>query len=80
MKKGWISILSGFIFGLVISFTTLRYDGWKIIKHDKNAAAFQGIKELEFYLITNSFFIMMVSGIGIYLILSTFENRNHQYD
>ncbi|MBH9968514.1 hypothetical protein [[Bacillus] enclensis] len=70
MKKGWISIFGGIVLGLIISFFTLEYDGWKIIQHDKNGEVFQVTNELDVNLITNSFLIIVASGVAIYISLA----------
>jgi cell shape-determining protein MreD len=75
MKKGWISIICGFILGLILSFVTLEYDGWKYITVSGNGEVEQVIHELDFNLITNTFLLMIACGFVIYLILSMIEKR-----
>ncbi|WP_201716897.1 hypothetical protein [Rossellomorea arthrocnemi] len=70
MKKGWISMIGGVILGLIISFFTLEYDGWKIIHHDREGEVFQVTNEIDFNLITNSFLIIVASGVAIYIALT----------
>jgi hypothetical protein len=78
MKKGWISIVGGLILGLIISFFTLEYNGWKYITVNDNGEVEQVINELDFNLITNSFLIIVATGIVIYLILSIIEKRKKE--
>jgi MFS family permease len=78
MKKGWISLVGGFILGLIVSFFTLEYDGWKYITVNGNGEVEQVINELDFNLITNTFLIMVALGIVIYLILSIIEKRKKE--
>ncbi len=68
MKKGWISIISGLILGLIISYFTLDYNGWTIIHHNEDGEVEKTINELDFNLITNSFLIVVASIIMIYLL------------
>lgn len=79
MKKGWISILSGLVVGLVISFLTLEYNGWEIIYHNAEGNVVKTINELDFNLITNAFLIVVVSISIIYLGLTLVEKykRSH---
>lgn len=78
MKKSWISIVGGLILGLIISFFTLEYNGWQYIRHNNNGEVEQVINELDFNLITNSFLIIVATGIVIYLILSIIEKRKKE--
>jgi uncharacterized membrane protein YdjX (TVP38/TMEM64 family) len=73
MKKGWISIVGGIILGLILSFFTLEYDGWKYITVSGNGEVEQVIHELDFNLITNTFLLMIACGILMYSILSMVE-------
>ncbi|MCA0151125.1 hypothetical protein B0G93_11852 [Bacillus sp. V-88] len=75
MKKGWISIVGGIIVGLILSFFTLEYDGWKYITVSGNGEVEQVIHELDFNLITNTFLLMMACGILMYSILSMIEKK-----
>jgi hypothetical protein len=70
MKKGWTSIIGGVILGLIISFFTLEYDGWKIIQHNREGEVSQVTYEIDVNLITNSFLIIIASGVAIYLALT----------
>jgi hypothetical protein len=70
MKKGWTSIIGGVILGLIISFFTLEYDGWKIIQHNGEGEVSQVTNEIDVNLITNSFLIIIASGVAIYLALT----------
>ena len=73
MKKGWISIVSGLIIGLIISYFTLEYNGWTIIHHNKDGEVEKTINELDFNLITNSFSIVVASIILIYILLNIID-------
>ena len=73
MKKGWISIVSGLIIGLIISFFTLEYNGWTIIHHNKDGEVEKTINELDFNLITNSFSIVVASIMLIYILLNIID-------
>ncbi|CAN7271171.1 hypothetical protein [Rossellomorea sp. LjRoot5] len=75
MKKGWISMVGGFISGLIIAFFTLEYDGWKYITVSGNGEVEQVIHELDFNLITNTFLLMIACGIIMYSILSMIEKK-----
>jgi uncharacterized membrane protein YdjX (TVP38/TMEM64 family) len=75
MKKGWISIVGGIILGLILSFLTLEYDGWKYITVSGNGEVEQVIHELDFNLITNTFLLMIACGILMYSILSMIEKK-----
>ncbi|PFA69830.1 hypothetical protein CN378_03420 [Bacillus sp. AFS015802] len=75
MKKGWISIVGGIILGLILSFFTLEYDGWKYITVSGNGEVEQVIHELDFNLITNTFLLMTACGILMYSILSMIEKK-----
>ncbi|MBW3111585.1 hypothetical protein KYJ26_07075 [Bacillus sp. MCCB 382] len=77
MKKGWISIVGGIIVGLILSFFTLEYDGWKYITVSGNGEVEQVIHELDFNLITNTFLLMFACGSVIYLILSMIEKKKN---
>ncbi|MGM0843914.1 MAG: hypothetical protein ACQEUT_02970 [Bacillota bacterium] len=73
MKKGWTSIIGGVIIGLIISFFTLEYDGWKFVRHNKDGEVYQVLNEIDVNLITNSFLIIVASGVVIYIALTLFE-------
>jgi len=73
LKKGWISIVSGLIIGLIISYFTLEYNGWTIIHHNKDGEVEKTINELDFNLITNSFSIVVASIILIYILLNIID-------
>lgn len=75
MKKGWISIIGGIILGIVISFFTLEYDGWQINRYDRDGMLYQRINDLDINLVHNSFIIIVLSCIAIYLILVLVEKR-----
>jgi hypothetical protein len=55
MKKGWVTLISGLILGLIISFCTLDYNGWKMQRVGENSEVINTINELVFDLITNCF-------------------------
>lgn len=80
MKKAWISIIGGLVLGIIISFFTLQYNGWQIIRHDKDGMAYQKINDLDINLLHNSFIIIVVSCIGIYLVLSLIEKRGNKFN
>ncbi|PFA63377.1 hypothetical protein CN378_20010 [Bacillus sp. AFS015802] len=73
MKKGWISIVGGFIVGLILSYRFLEYNGWIIYKMDNNGHVLSTVKEMDFNLITNSFLLMAASTLIIYLTLRLIE-------
>ena len=66
--KGWISLLSGLIIGIIISYFVLEYKGWTIYQVDVNGEVSKTINELDFNLITNSFLIVLGVSILIYVI------------
>jgi hypothetical protein len=70
MKKGWISIISGFLIGLILSFFTLEYNGWTLNFVNQDGEIEKTINELDFDLITNSFLIMVATSIVIYVFLT----------
>ena len=81
MKKGWISIIDGEILGLVISFFTLEYNGWKFIRHDRDGEVYQVTNEIDVNLITNSFLIIVASGVAVYIalrLIEKFSGKDHQ--
>ncbi|MGH2318626.1 hypothetical protein ACRC6Q_12710 [Planococcus sp. SE5232] len=80
MRKGWISIIGGFVLGIVISFFTLEYNGWQIIRHGRDGMAYQKINDLDIDLLHNSFLIIVVSCIGIYFVLTLLEKRRNRVD
>ncbi|MEG9295148.1 hypothetical protein V6B33_01695 [Mangrovibacillus sp. Mu-81] len=56
--------------GLIISIFALEYDGWKYILVDGSGEVeVVNDLDLDFNLITNTFLIMVGSGIFIYLML-----------
>ena len=73
--KGWISLLSGLIIGIIISYFVLEYKGWTIYQVDVNGEVSKTINELDFNLITNSFFIVLGVGILIYVIWTFIEKK-----
>ncbi|MGG4167543.1 hypothetical protein ABEW00_08665 [Rossellomorea vietnamensis] len=73
MKKGWLSIVGGFIVGLILSYRFLEYNGWIIYKMDQEGQVQSTVKEMDFNLITNSFLLMAASTLTIYLTLSLIE-------
>lgn len=80
MNKGWISILSGIMIGLLISLLTLEYNGWEIIHYNAAGNAGRTINELDFDLITNAFIIIAVSISMIYVGLTVFEKYSRRHD
>ncbi|TMU83599.1 hypothetical protein FGG79_19445 [Bacillus sp. BHET2] len=73
MKKGWISVIGGFIAGLILSFEFLEYNGWIIHKMSTEGEIESTMKEMDFNMITNSFLLMAVSALSIYLVLRLIE-------
>ena len=73
--KGWISLLSGLIIGIIISFFVLDYKGWTIYQMDVNGEVTKTINELDFDLITNSFLIVLGVSILIYVIWTFIEKK-----
>lgn len=73
MKKGWVSLISGLILGLIISFFTLDYNGWKMQRIGENGEVINTINELDFDLITNCFLIVLISILVIYILLTVLE-------
>ena len=79
MKKGWISIVSGLIIGLIISYFTLEYKGLAIIHLNIDGEVKKTINELDFNLITNSFLIVVASIIVISILLNLIDKyRNNK--
>ncbi|USK39643.1 hypothetical protein LIS77_03685 [Cytobacillus firmus] len=70
MKKGWCSLICGLILGLIISFFTLDYNGWKMHRMGENGEVISAINEIDFDLITNFFLIVLVSILVIYILLA----------
>ncbi|WP_175989490.1 hypothetical protein [Bacillus sp. Marseille-Q1617] len=73
MKKSLTSIIGGVIIGLIISFFTLEYDGWKFVQHNSDGEVYQVLNEIDVNHITNSFLIIVGSGVAIYISLTLFE-------
>jgi hypothetical protein len=73
MKIGWVSLISGLILGLIISFFTLDYNGWKMKRIGENGEVINTINELDFDLITNCFLIVLTSILVIYILLTVIE-------
>jgi hypothetical protein len=73
LKKGWISIVGGFIVGLILSYRFLEYNGWILYKIDQEGQVQSTVKEMDFNLITNSFLLMSGSTLTIYLTLRLIE-------
>jgi hypothetical protein len=73
--KGWISLLSGLIIGIIISYFVLDYKGWTIYQVDVNGEVTKTINELDFNLITNSFLIVLGVSILIYVIWTFIEKK-----
>lgn len=80
MSKGWIAILSGLIIGLLISFLTLEYNGWKITHYNTEGNVVKTINELDFDLITNAFLIVVISISIIYVGLTLVEKYRRSHD
>jgi len=79
LKKGWISIVSGLIIGLIISYYTLEYKGLTINHLNIDGEVKKTINELDFNLITNSFFIVVASIIVISILLNLIDKyRNNK--
>jgi hypothetical protein len=66
LKKGWVSIVGGVILGLIISFFTLEYKGWKFIRHNRDGEVYQVVNEIDVNLMMNSLLIIIASGVAIY--------------
>ena len=73
MKKVWLSLISGLILGLIISFYTLDYNGWKMHRLGEKGEVISTINEMDFNLITNCFLIVLVSILVIYILLAVLE-------
>ncbi|MGD6969413.1 hypothetical protein ACQCVP_23815 [Rossellomorea vietnamensis] len=73
MKKGWVSIVGGVILGLIISFITLEYNGWKFIRHNRDGEVYQVVNEIDVNLMMNSLLIIIACGAAIYISLSLGE-------
>ena len=73
--KGWISLLSGLITGIIISYFVLDYKGWTIYQVDVNGRVTKTINELDFDLITNGFLIVLGVSILIYVIWTFIEKK-----
>ena len=78
MKNGWISIVSGLIIGLIISYFTLEYNGLTIIHMNKDGEVKKTINDLDFNLITNSFLIVVASIIVISILLNIIDKYRKQ--
>ncbi|MGB2992506.1 MAG: hypothetical protein WBB47_07740 [Paenisporosarcina sp.] len=73
--KGWVSLLSGLIIGIIISYFVLDYKGWTIYQVDVNGEVSKTINELDFNIITNSFLIVLGVSILIYVIWTFIEKK-----
>ena len=74
--KGWISLLSGLIIGIIVSYFVLDYKGWTIYQVDVNGEVTKTINELDFDLVTNSFLIVLGVSILIYVIWTFIEKKS----
>lgn len=75
IMKGWVSLLSGLIIGIIISYFVLDYKGWTIYQVDVNGEVSKTINELDFNIITNSFLIVLGVSILIYVIWTFIEKK-----
>jgi high-affinity Fe2+/Pb2+ permease len=73
--KIWISIITGIVFGFILSYIFLDYNGWTLIQGDENGNVINTTNELDFNLITNSFLIMVVVSVLIYGAWTLIERR-----
>ncbi|MFD1738357.1 hypothetical protein ACFSCX_17680 [Bacillus salitolerans] len=73
MKKVQLSILIGFVLGLVTSYFTLDYNGWTLNRMDPNGKVMSSTSELDFNLITNGFLLIVGFTILIYILLTVIE-------
>lgn len=80
MKKGWISIFGGIVLGIIISFFTLEYSGWQINRYNRDGMFYQRINEIDINLVNNSFIIIVVSCIAIYLVLFLSEKLRNRFN
>lgn len=77
MKKGWISIVGGLIFGLAISYFILDYNGWTLVTIGTTGEPTSSINELDFDMMTNAFGIVLICAAVIYGVL-TVISKNKQ--
>jgi H+/Cl- antiporter ClcA len=69
VKKGKIAIFSGIMIGLIIAFFRLEYNGMTLIYIEADGSE-QVVHEIDFNLVTDTFLIIVVSVLAMYLILS----------
>jgi uncharacterized membrane protein len=73
--KTWISIIAGIVFGLILSYFFLDYNGWTLQQIDDSGKVINTTNELDFNLITNSFLIMVALTVLIYGVWTLIERK-----
>lgn len=77
MKKVCVSLIGSLIIGLTISYFTLEYNGQTIHYADPDTGVItKTINELDFDLITNSFVLILVVSVLIFLTMTIFEKKS----
>ncbi len=75
MKKSLISLVGGIISGLIISYYTLEYNGWKYFYGDENGDPYLIINELDVDLLMNGLLIVIGMSALIYFIWTLAEKK-----
>lgn len=73
--KVWLSLLSGLIIGLILSYFFLDYNGWTLHLTGVNGEVIRTTRELDFNLISNAFLIVMATSAVIYGAWTLVEKR-----
>ncbi|MFE1245000.1 hypothetical protein ACFW35_12785 [Fictibacillus sp. NPDC058756] len=77
--KGKISIISGLLIGLLISYFTLEYRGSKIKHLGVDGKVLNEITELDFSFISNAFIIIAITSGIIYYLLVKLEKSDQKH-
>jgi heme/copper-type cytochrome/quinol oxidase subunit 2 len=78
--KGKISIISGLLIGLLISYFTLDYRGSSTSLLGVDGKVLNEITELDFSFINNAFIIIVITSGIIYYLLVKLEKSEQKHD
>ncbi|OOE12394.1 hypothetical protein [Fictibacillus arsenicus] len=80
MMKGKISIISGLLIGLLISYFTLDYRGSSTSFLGVDGKVLNEITELDFSFINNAFLIIVITSGIIYFLLVKLEKSEQKHN
>ncbi|WP_256815768.1 hypothetical protein LG291_25505 (plasmid) [Cytobacillus firmus] len=72
------SLIGGIVLGIIISYFILDYNGWTIFEMDDKGNTVKTTNELDFDLLTNSFLIILLCTLLIYIawtLVEKFRNK-----